>query len=56
MFVRENKKLDAIISHYVYIVQVEYISHSGDMPISFVCKLKEEMPAWMMRGANKSIV
>jgi superfamily II DNA or RNA helicase len=56
LFVRENKKQDGVTSPYVYLGEVEYVRHEGNMPISFVWELKEEMPAGMMRGANKSIV
>jgi superfamily II DNA or RNA helicase len=56
LFVRENKKQDGVTSPYVYLGEVEYVRHEGNMPISFVWELKEEMPAGMMRGANKSII
>jgi superfamily II DNA or RNA helicase len=56
LFVRENKKQDGLAAPYTYLGEVEYVSHSGNMPISFVWRLKEEMPAGMMRVANKSIV
>ncbi|MBL4934253.1 DUF3427 domain-containing protein [Clostridium sp. YIM B02515] len=56
LFVRENKKQDGVTSPYVYLGEVEYVKHEGDMPISFVWEMKEEMPAGMMRVANKSIV
>jgi len=56
LFVRENKKQDGVTAPYVYLGEVEYGRHEGNMPISFVWKLKEEMPAGMMRGANKGIV
>jgi superfamily II DNA or RNA helicase len=56
LFVRENKKQDGVTAPYVYLGEVEYDRHEGNMPISFVWRLKEEMPAGMMRGANKSIV
>lgn len=56
LFVRENKKADGLAAPYTYVGEAEYVSHSGSMPISFVWRLKEGMPAGMMRGANKSIV
>jgi hypothetical protein len=56
LFVRENKKQDGVTSSYVYLGEVEYVRHEGNMPISFVWELKEEMPAGMMRVANKSII
>ncbi len=56
LFVRENKKQDGVTSPYVYLGEVEYVRHEGNMPISFVWRLEDEMPAGMMRGANKGIV
>jgi superfamily II DNA or RNA helicase len=56
LFVRENKKQDGVTSPYVYLGEVEYVSHSGNMPISFVWRLEEEMLAGLMRVANKGIV
>jgi hypothetical protein len=56
LFVREDKKQDGLAAPYTYLGEAEYVSHSGSMPISFVWRLKEEIPAGMMRVANKSIV
>jgi superfamily II DNA or RNA helicase len=56
LFVRENKKQDGLAAPYTYLGEAEYVNHSGNMPISFVWRLKEEMPAGMMRVANKSII
>lgn len=56
LFVRENKKQDGVTSPYVYLGEVQYVSHSGNMPISFVWRLDEDMPSGMMRVANKGIV
>lgn len=41
---------------YTYLGEAEYVSHSGSMPISFVWRLKEEIPAGMMKVANKGVV
>ncbi|MFT5875442.1 MAG: hypothetical protein ACI8WT_004435 [Clostridium sp.] len=41
---------------YTYLGEGEYVRHSGNSPISFVWKLKEEIPAGLTRVANKSIV
>lgn len=56
LFVRENKKKDGLVAAYTYLGEGEYVSHSGNSPISFVWRLKEEIPAGLMRVANKSIV
>lgn len=56
LFVRENKKKYGLAAAYTYLREVEYVSHSGSMPISFVWRLKEEMPAGIMGMANKGVV
>lgn len=56
LFVRENKKKDGMAAAYTYLGEAEYVRHSGSMPISFVWRLKEEMPAGMMGAANKGVV
>lgn len=56
LFVRENKKQEGLAAAYTYLGEAEYVSHSGSMPISFVWRLKEEMLAGVMRGANKIII
>ena len=56
LFVREGKKKDGLASPYVYLGDAEYVSHSGSMPISFVWRLKEEMPAGMVKVAEKVVV
>jgi len=56
LFVRENKKNGGLTTPYTFLGEAEYISHSGSTPISFVWRLKEEMPAWMVEVANKGAV
>lgn len=56
LFVRENKKQDGLAAPYTYLGEAEYVSHSGSMSISFVWRLKEEIPAGMMSAANKGVV
>jgi len=56
LFVRENKNKEGLPAAYTYLGEGEYVSHKGNSPISFVWRLKEEVPAGLMRGANKSIV
>ncbi|MCT8977861.1 DUF3427 domain-containing protein [Clostridium sp. CX1] len=56
LFVRENKKKDGLTAPYTYLGEAEYVSHSGNTPISFVWRMKEEMPAGMMGAANKGVV
>lgn len=56
LFVRENKNNEGLPAAYTYLGEGEYVSHKGNSPISFVWRLKEEVPAGLMRVANKSIV
>ena len=56
LFVRESKEKDGITSPFTYLGLCEYVSHSGNKPISFVWKLEKELPAKMINKANKTIV
>jgi hypothetical protein len=56
MFISDNKRQDWVTSPYVYLEKVEYVSHGGDIQLNFVCRFDKEMPAGMMRVANKSII
>lgn len=56
LFVRENQKSNGVTTPYTYLGLGEYISHSGSKPISIVWKLQEEIPAFMINKANKSII
>lgn len=56
LFVRENKEKDGITATFTYLGLCEYVSHTGNKPISFVWKLKKEIPAKIINKANKSIV
>lgn len=55
LFVRDSKKKDGITAPYTYLGEAEYVSHSGNTPISFIWRLKEEMPAGIMEVVNKGI-
>lgn len=50
------KKKDGLAAPYTYLGEAEYVSHRGSMPISFVWRLKDEMPAGIMGAANKGVV
>jgi hypothetical protein len=54
--VRENKKSNNTPEAYTFLGEASYVSHSGDMPISFIWHMKEEIPASMMEKANKGII
>lgn len=56
LFVREFKKENGVTSPFVFLGEADHIRHEGDNPISFVLRLKEEMPAALMPVANKGIV
>ncbi len=56
LFVRENKRSGSLAGAYTFLGEAEYVSHSGDMPISFIWRMKEEIPGAMMQKANKGIV
>jgi superfamily II DNA or RNA helicase/HKD family nuclease len=56
LFVREYKKENGYTSPFVYLGTAEYIKHSGDKPMSFVWKLKHDMPPALVPKANKSIL
>ena len=56
LFVREYKKENGYTAPFVFLGTAEYISHSGNKPMSFIWKLKEEMPPKLVPKANKSIL
>ena len=56
LFVREYKEQNGVASPYVYLGEADYVSHSGDKPISFLWRLREAMPASLVPIANKGIM
>lgn len=56
LFIRENKNENGITSPFMFLGEAEYVSHSGDRPISFIWKLKNDMPPEIIKKANKSII
>jgi superfamily II DNA or RNA helicase len=56
LFVREYKKDNGYTSPFVFLGEAEYVRHEGDRPISFVWRLKEELPPMLVPIANKCIV
>ena len=56
LFVRESKEKEGITAPFTYLGLCEYVSHNGNKPISFVWKLKKEIPAKIINKANKTIV
>lgn len=56
LFVREYKKENGYTSPFVFLGTAEYIKHYGNKPMSFIWRLKQEMPAYLVLRANKGIV
>lgn len=56
LFVREYKKEHGLTSPFVFLGTCEYVSHTGNKPMNFVWKLKEEMPSYLVPKANKNIL
>lgn len=56
LFVREYKKENGYIAPFVFLGKADYVSHSGNKPMSFVWRLEEEMPAFLVSKANKNII
>lgn len=56
LFVREYKDENQYTAPFVFLGEAEYVKHEGNKPMSFVWRLKEEMPAALVPSANKVIV
>lgn len=56
LFVREYKKENGYTASFVFLGTAEYVNHSGNKPMSFVWRLREEMPAYLVPKANKNII
>ena len=52
LFVRARKKLDGRTVAYAFLGPVDYVSHKGERPVSFVWKLRRPMPADLFRQAK----
>ncbi|MGE0592349.1 MAG: DUF3427 domain-containing protein [Vicinamibacterales bacterium] len=52
IFVRDRKKRDGRTVPYTFLGPVDYVSHKGERPISFVWKLRTPMPADFFRRAK----
>ncbi|WP_160676535.1 DEAD/DEAH box helicase [Clostridium sp. C8-1-8] len=56
LFAREYKTSDGYTSPFIFLGTCEYVSHSGEKPMSIVWELKQEMPPRFVPVANKSIL
>jgi len=52
LFVRSRKREDGRTMPYTFLGAVDYVSHKGERPISFVWKLRTPMPADFFRQAK----
>ncbi|MBF8984095.1 DUF3427 domain-containing protein [Lutibacter sp. B2] len=56
LFVREYKIENGYTSPFVFLGSCEYVSHSGNKPMSFIWKLKDAMAPMFVPKANKNIL
>jgi len=56
LFVREYKQENGHTAPFVFLGTADYVKHSGEKPMSFIWKLREEMPSYLVPRANKSIL
>lgn len=56
LFVREYKKENGYTAPFVFLGTCEYVSHSGNKPMSFLWRLREEIPSYLVPKANKNIL
>ncbi|MDF0727153.1 DUF3427 domain-containing protein [Cytobacillus sp. S13-E01] len=56
LFVREYKVENGLTSPFVFLGTADYIKHEGNKPMSFVWRLREEMPSNLVGRANKNIL
>lgn len=56
LFVREYKEENGFTSPFTFLGEAEYVRHEGNKPISFVWRLKEELPPSMVPAAKKAII
>lgn len=56
LFVREYKEENQFTAPFTFLGEAEYVRHEGNKPMSFIWRLKEEMPAALVPVANKVIV
>ena len=56
LFVREYKKDGPLTALYTFIGLADYVSHSGNRPMSITWKLHDPIPAKFLRITNKLIV
>lgn len=55
LFVREYKEEKGYTAPFIFLGEAEYVKHEGNKPMSFVWRLKAEMPPVLVPAANKAI-
>lgn len=55
LFVRKYKEENNSTSPFVFLWEAEFVRHEGNKPMSFVWRLKAEMPPGLVPVANKAI-
>jgi superfamily II DNA or RNA helicase len=56
LFVREYKSENGYTAPFTFLGTANYVSHSGNSPISFIWELEHAMPPALVPKANKSIL
>jgi len=56
LFVREYKKNGAYTAPYVFLGDVDYLSHEGERPVAFDWRLHTPIPAGLFTSANKTMI
>ncbi|WP_042341424.1 DEAD/DEAH box helicase [Bacillus timonensis] len=56
LFVREYKQENGHTAPFVFLGKADYVKHEGNKPMSFVWKLREEMPSYLVSRANKNVL
>lgn len=56
LFVREYKTENSKASPYIYLGECTHVSHQGNNPVSFIWKLKNNIPGKFISEANKNVL
>lgn len=56
LFVREYKKENGYTSPFIFLGTADYMKHSGNQPMSFVWRLRKELPPMFVSRANKNVL
>ncbi|MEH7380440.1 DUF3427 domain-containing protein [Bacillus sp. JJ1533] len=56
LFVREYKQENGHTAPFVFLGTADYVKHEGNKPMSFVWRLREEMPSYLVSRANKNVL